>query len=145
MPFFLRYIFRTKPGKRALDKFFLKIPIISPLVQKTNAAYTVRTIGSLVSSGVPIVTALEITAGVLGNIYFREAMLFCAQFVRKGGKLSEALKNYKDLYPPVVIQMIEVGEETGETSEILQKLADFFEDEVALATKSIMIKLSVVL
>jgi type IV pilus assembly protein PilC len=131
-------IFISRPfGKKIADKISLKIPIISPLIQKTNSAYTVRTIGSLINSGVPIVSALEITAGILGNFYFRDALLGSAEQVRKGKKLSEALKHYGNLYPLVVLQMIEVGEETGETSDILQKLAVFFEEEVADTTKNL--------
>ncbi|MFH1401561.1 MAG: type II secretion system F family protein [Parcubacteria group bacterium] len=132
----LRIILRTKSGKRAFDRISLKIPIIASLVQKTNSAYTTRTIGSLLSSGVPVTTALEVTSGVLGNIYFREALQKSAERVRKGEKFSAALKSFGDLYPQVVIQMLEVGEETGETSDVLQKLADFFEEEVTNTTKN---------
>jgi type IV pilus assembly protein PilC len=123
-------------GKRIIDRITLKLPIISSLIQKTNAAYTVRTIGSLINSGVPITNALEITSGILGNVYFKEALTGSAEQVRKGRKLSESLRSYGDLYPLIVLQMIEVGEETGETADILQKLADFFEEEVANATKN---------
>jgi type IV pilus assembly protein PilC len=129
--------FAAKPwGKKVIDKLTLKLPIVSPLVQKTNAAYTVRTIGSLINSGVPITNALEITSGILGNVYFKEALTGSAEQVRKGKKLSESLKSYGDLYPLIVLQMMEVGEETGETADILQKLADFFEEEVANTTKN---------
>jgi type IV pilus assembly protein PilC len=123
-------------GRRLIDKLTLKLPIISPLIQKTNAAYTVRTIGSLINSGVPIVSALEITSGILGNVYFKEALTGSAEQIRKGRKLSESLRSYGELYPLIVLQMMEVGEETGETADILQKLADFFEEEVANATKN---------
>ena len=96
----------------------------------------VRTLGSLINSGVPFVTALEITSRVLGNINFREAIIKATEKVKKGKKLSESLHPYEGLFPSVVIQMIEVGEETGETSDILQKLAVFFEEEVTNATKN---------
>lgn len=132
----LRFALNTESGKRIFDKVSLKIPIIAPLVQKTNAAYTTRTIGSLLNSGIQVTSALEITSRVLANVYFREALLGSAEKVRKGEKLSTALKSYGDIYPSVVIQMIEVGEETGETPEILQKLADFFEEEVENSTKN---------
>ncbi len=132
----LRIALGTKSGKRVFDRISLKIPIISPLVQKTNSAYTTRTIGSLLSSGVPVTNALEITSGVLGNVYFQEALSKSAEKVRKGEKLSAALKSFGNLYPSMVIQMLEVGEETGETSDILQKLADFYEEEVTSATKN---------
>lgn len=134
---FLRTISRTKTGKRLFDKLILKLPIISSIVKKTNSAQTVRTLSSLITSGIPIVQALEIVSGSLGNFYFKEAMTKAKEEVKKGGKLSEALKPYQNLYPLLVIQMIEVGEETGQTSDILRKLADFFEEEVTLATKNL--------
>jgi len=133
----MRIILKTKTGKKIFDFLALKIPIISPLIQKTNSAYTVRTLSSLISSGVPIVRSLEIISGAVGNIYFQKAMVDASEKVRKGLKLSEALRPYQGLYPPTVIQMIEVGEETGETSTILAKLADFYEEEVANATKNL--------
>ena len=117
----LRYASKTEKGKKIIDSVSLKIPIISPIIRKTNSAYTVRTLSSLISAGVPIVRALEIVSETLGNIYFKEAITEAAEKVRKGSKLSETLRPYSKLYPLVVIQMIEVGEETGETSNILQK------------------------
>jgi len=134
---FLRTISRTKTGKRLFDKLILKFPIISSIVKKTNSAQTVRTLSSLITSGIPIVQALGIVSGSLGNFYFKEAMTKAKEEVKKGGKLSEALKPYQNLYPLLVIQMIEVGEETGQTSDILAKLADFFEEEVTLATQNL--------
>jgi type IV pilus assembly protein PilC len=128
---------KTKLGKKIIDTFMLKLPVISALIKKTNSAYTVRTLSSLIASGIPIVRSLEIVAGVLGNIYYKEAIMEAAEKVKKGGKLSEALKAHKDIYPLVVFQMIEVGEETGESSEILARLADFFEEEVGNATKNL--------
>jgi type IV pilus assembly protein PilC len=134
--FLFRFILQTKTGKLVLDTVVLKTPLISPLIKKTNAANTVRTLSSLVSAGVPIVRSLEIVSGALGNIYYKRAIMEAADQVRKGKKLGEVLKKYENIYPILVIQMIAVGEETGETSTILQKLADFFEDEVANATKN---------
>lgn len=135
--FFFLQAKRTKRGKATIDSLLLKLPIISPIIRKTNAAQTVRTLSSLIASGVPIVRALEIVSGTLGNIYFKKAISEAAERVRKGEKLSEALKPYQDIYSLTVIQMIAVGEETGETSNILQKLADFFEEEVGRATENL--------
>ena len=132
-----RLILKTKIGKLVFDTIVLKIPVISPLVKKTNAAITVRILSSLISAGVPIVRSLEIVSGALGNVYYKEAMLKAAESVRKGSKLGDVLKKYDNIYPNLVIQMIAVGEETGETSTILKKLADFFEEEVANATKNL--------
>ncbi len=128
---------KTKKGKRAIDTLLLKIPIASPIIRKTNSASTVRTLSSLIASGVPIVRSLEIVSGTLGNIYFKEAIEEAAEKVRKGEKLSDALKPYQDIYPVTVIQMIAVGEETGETSSILSKLADFFEEEIGRDTENL--------
>lgn len=133
----LRLALKTKIGKLIFDAIALKIPIISPIVKKTNSAHTVRTLSSLIAAGVPIVRSLEIVSGALGNVYYKKAIAQAAERVRKGAKLAEVLKEYENIYPNLVIQMIAVGEETGETSTILQKLADFFEQEVANATKNL--------
>jgi type IV pilus assembly protein PilC len=134
---FLRQILKTKIGKKFFDKLFLKIPVISPIIKKINSAQTIRTLSSLITAGVPIVQSLGIVSGSLGNVYFKVAITKAQEEVRKGGKLSEALKPYQNLYPLVVIQMMEVGEETGQTADILAKLADFYEEEVTVATKNI--------
>lgn len=136
--FLLRLILKTKKGKKAFDNLTLKIPIISSMVKKNNSASTIRTLSSLIGSGVPIVRSLEITSRTLGNIYFKEAISEVAKEVKKGAKLSESLNPYQKIYPSLIIQMIEVGEETGQTSDILQKLAEFFEEEVTNDTKNLL-------
>ncbi len=133
----LRIILRTTTGKLIFDSLFLKIPIISSIIIKTNSAYTVRTLGSLIASGVPIVRSLEITAGTLGNIYYKRAMTSASEQMKKGAKLSQLLDQYRNIYPSVLIQMMAVGEETGQMANMLQKLADFFEEEVANTTKNL--------
>jgi type IV pilus assembly protein PilC len=133
----MRMALRTKIGKNLIDAVTLRIPIISPIIKKSNSAFTTRTLSSLIIAGVPIVRSLEIISRSLGNVYFRNAIAEAAEKVRKGGKLFEALKPYQHLYPLLVIQMIEIGEETGETSTILTKLADFYEEEVANTTKNL--------
>jgi type IV pilus assembly protein PilC len=96
-----------------------------------------RTLSSLITAGVPVVRSLEITARTLGNIHYRSALIEVSQKVKKGEKISEALKFYENIYPPIVIQMIAIGEETGETSNVLNQLAEFFEEEVTNATKNL--------
>jgi type IV pilus assembly protein PilC len=135
--FLFQRIFKTRAGKRVFDKIALKTPIISPIVRQTNSAQTLRTLSSLITSGVPIVQSLKIVSGALGNIYFQEAIAEAKEKVQKGEKLSEALKPYQNIYPPMVIQMVEIGEETGQTSEVLAKLANFYEEEVTNATKNL--------
>lgn len=136
LSFVLSLVLKTEKGRKIKDSLLLKLPIVAPLVQKTNSAYTARTISSLLSSGVPIAQSLEIVSGTLGNVYFKKAMEGTAKKVREGSKLSEVLGEYK-VYPDIVIQMMRVGEETGETSRVLSQLADFFEEEVANATKNL--------
>jgi type IV pilus assembly protein PilC len=135
--FLFRLVLARKESKRIIDALTLKIPVISPLIKKTNTAYTARTLSSLIASGVPIVKSLEITSGALGNVYFKKSLSEASEEVRKGAKLSEALEPYHNIYPLIIFQMIKVGEETGETSEILNKLAEFFEGEVSNATKNL--------
>jgi type IV pilus assembly protein PilC len=130
---------RTKSGRKITHFLLLKFPIISPIIKKSNAAYIVRTLSSLFSAGVPIVRSLEIISDTISNFYFRETIVQAAKVVKKGGKFSSALASYPHIYPPSVVQMIEVGEETGETSLILAKLADFFEEEVENATKNLSV------
>jgi len=133
----LRLSLRNKKVKRVLDKIYLHLPIFGGLVQKVNSARFARTLSSLVDSGVAIVNALKIVAGTLGNIHFKEALINSASQVQKGKELSLALINYKDLYPPMVIQMIQVGEQTGSLSDILKNLADFYEEEIDNTTKNL--------
>lgn len=128
---------RSERGGRVKSYVFLKIPIMAKIVRQTNIALTLRTLGSLLRAGVPIVRALEVSSGALTNSYFRQSLLKAAKIVKKGGKISAALEPYQNLYSSMVIQMMEVGEETGETPDVLGKLADFYEEEVATATKKL--------
>jgi len=132
---FLR-IAKTEIGKSTLAFLSLKAPIFSPIIRKINSAQTARTLSSLISAGVPITKSLEILSGSLGNIYYKKAMAEAAEKVRKGEKLSDVMAEHEKIYPILVIQMVAVGEETGQSAEILEKLADFFEEEVANATKN---------
>ena len=128
---------KTGAVKKIIDRSVLKMPVISSIVKNTNSAYMVRTLSSLISAGVHLPKALEITAATLGNIYYQQALRQASESVSKGQKLSEALKEFQGIYSQTLLQMISVGEETGETSSILQKLADFYEEEVAKTTKNL--------
>ena len=136
--FILSFTPKIEKGKRVMDALFLKIPVISTLVIKTNSAQAIRTLGSLISAGVPIIRSLKVTSDVLSNIYYKDALLVAMEKVKKGEKLSDALSPYENIFPLVVIQMIKVGEETGKTAPILTKLADFFEEEIDYATKNMV-------
>jgi len=135
--FLLARALKTEIGKRVLSFLSLKVPIISPIIKKANSAQTIRTLSSLITAGVPITRSLEILSQSLGNLYYQKAMVVAAEKVRKGANLSDALSPYSYIYSPLVIQMVAVGEETGQTAEILEKLADFYEEKVANVTKNL--------
>ena len=130
-------IIKTRMGKTAFDAVTLHLPVVSPIVRKTNSAMTARALSSLAAAGVPIVRSLEVTAGTLSNTYYKKAVADASEKLKKGIKLSEALNDYKKIYPSIVIHMTAVGEETGELVQMLQKLADFFEDEVSNSMKNL--------
>jgi len=130
---------RTKEGKSLLDTTLLRIPFISGIVKSSNSAGLVRSVSSLIGAGVSLIRALEISAKTVGNHYFQDALLDAGKQIKKGEKLSSALKPYQNLFPLGVIEMVEVGEETGKTSVILKKLADFYEQEAVNAIEKLTI------
>jgi len=123
-------IYKTNKGKYFFHNILLKMPIIGPIVKKVNIAKFSRTVSSLLKTDIMIVKTFEITAGVLGNVYYRQALNEMSEKVQKGGSIYEIISSYENLFPPVVIQMISVGEETGELAYILEELAQFYEGEV---------------
>ncbi|MBI4137844.1 MAG: type II secretion system F family protein [Candidatus Sungbacteria bacterium] len=129
--------FKTKAGGAAFGRLILHAPIFGSLVHKYNAARFSRSLSYLVTAGVPITRSLEITARVLGNIRYREAVLYAARDIQKGKQLNEILSSSPDLFDPIVTQMIKVGEETGNLSSMLLRLALFFESEVTSTTKNL--------
>lgn len=130
-------LLKTKKGKWLLDTFLIKMPFISPIIKKSNSAFLVRSLSSLIISGTPIIRSLEIASETTGNYYFKKAITEAAGKIAKGEKLSSSLKSYQDIFPIGVIEMIEVGEETGRMSDILKKLADFYEEETISAVEKI--------
>lgn len=121
---------RTTAGRRGRDWAFLHIPIIGGLVREANAARTARTMASLLSAGVDVLTALEISREVVQNSYFREVIADAQKAVGAGEPLSSVFQKNEDLYPPFVGEMMSVGEETGATPEMLKRLAIYYENEV---------------
>lgn len=126
---------RTAPGKRMFDLIFLRMPLIGTMVKEVNAARTSRTLSSLLQSGVDVLSALEIARQVVQNSYFREVIKDAGARVGKGEPLSSAFSRRGDLYPAFVPEMMAVGEETGALSEMLKRLAHFYEEEVDRKTK----------
>ncbi len=130
---------KTPKGKRVLDTFLLRMPVISQITKKSNSAFLVRSLSSLIASGVPLIRALEISSKTVSNQYFSKALVEAGVKIKKGEKLSGALRPHADLFPFGVIEMMEVGEETGKTAVILKKLAEFYEQEAAAAVEKMAI------
>ncbi len=126
---------RTRAGKRGLDFFFLHLPLIGVMVREVNAARTSRTLASLLSSGVDVITSLDIVGEVVQNSYFRQVIKDASVAVGAGQPLSTAFMRREDLYPAFVGEMMAVGEETGQSAEMLKRLAVFYETEVDRKTK----------
>jgi len=125
----LRYAYRTDGGRLAIDKFMLKVPVFGPLIRKAAVARFTRTLSTLVSSGVPILDALQITSRTTGNRVVEKAIIEARASISQGKTIAEPLIDSK-VFPPMVCQMIAVGETTGALDSMLAKIADFYDDEV---------------
>lgn len=134
--FAYRQYYKTKVGRLTMDRFFLKMPLFGDLIQKTATARFCRTFGALSRSGVPILTALEIVRDTAGNQVIANAVDEARREVQTGGMISLALQR-EQVFPVMAIQMISIGEETGEIDTMLMKVADFYEDEVEQAVKAL--------
>jgi type IV pilus assembly protein PilC len=120
---------RTASGKRNIDSLLLKLPIFGELIKKVAVARFTRTLGTMVSSGVPILDALEITAKTAGNVIVEEVIFDARSSIAEGQTIAEPLSE-TDIFPGMVTQMISVGESTGALDAMLEKIADFYDDEV---------------
>ena len=125
----LRYSYQTENGRMAMDRALLEMPVFGDLIRKSSIARFTRTLSTLVSSGVPILDALLITAKTSGNKVVERAVLATRLSISEGNSISEPLVQSK-VFPPMVCQMISVGESTGALDAMLQKIAEFYEDEV---------------
>lgn len=128
---FIAYkILQTYRGKFYFQKMVLMTPMFAPIIKKINLAKFARTLSSLLKTDIMIIKSLQITAKVLGNLHYREAINDIAEKIKKGIAINEVLYGYPKLFPPIVTQMISIGEQTGELDNILQELAEFYEEEV---------------
>jgi type IV pilus assembly protein PilC len=130
------YIYRTPGGKRFFHRVFLSLPIFGPLFQKIAVARFTRTLGTLLSSGVPIMDALEVVAKTAGNVIVEEAILHVRNKIAEGKNMVEPLME-KKVFPSMVVQMLGVGEQTGALDTMLSKIADFYEEEVDVAVAAL--------
>ena len=123
-------LIKTKRGRYAFHGLLLKLPIFSPIIKKINLARFARTTSSLLKTDIMIIKSFQIAANVLGNVHYRQALMEMSDKIKKGGTINEVVANYPKLFPPVVAQMIAVGEDTGELDYILEELAEFYEGEI---------------
>jgi type IV pilus assembly protein PilC len=119
----------TASGKRRVDSAMLRLPIIGELIRKVAVARFTRTLGTMVKSGVPILDALEITARTAGNVIVEEVVMDARSSIAEGQTIAEPLAE-SIIFPGMVTQMISVGESTGALDAMLEKIADFYDDEV---------------
>lgn len=127
----------TSTGKHLFGKLALKIPAVSNLVTKSAASMMARTLSTLMGAGVPLIEAVEIVSGVMTNIWYQEAMLDAKTEISLGSPLSVPLEK-SGLFPPLVYHMVRIGEESGNTEEMLDKLADYYDEEVEMAVQGLM-------
>jgi type IV pilus assembly protein PilC len=128
---------KTDAGKKVTHRVVLSLPVFSGIVVKINLARFVRVFSSLIKSGMPIVEALEVSSHVVGNIYYQKAIAEAASKVKIGSPLSSGFRKQPKLFTNLVVQMMEVGEESGTTDAVLAEVAEFYEADVDQTMKNL--------
>jgi type IV pilus assembly protein PilC len=131
-----RVAYSSDGGRSVIDKFYIRMPILGPLLSNIQVVEMTRMLGMLLKSGIPIIEAMYSTAGALGNIHFSNAMIYSAEKVSKGSAIALSLAK-SDVIPSIVIKMIATGEDTGSLDKILQDLSSFYENEVNETTANL--------
>ncbi|MBX4187756.1 MAG: type II secretion system F family protein [Candidatus Doudnabacteria bacterium] len=143
MPVFIGLVFgflywrKTEPGKAVVHKVVLYLPIFGKIVKKINTARFLGIFASLLKSGMPIVDSLNVSCDVVGNIYYKQSISQAAAKVKVGTSLAATFKKNTNLFDPLMVQMMEVGEESGTTDVILNEIAMFYEGEVEQVMKNL--------
>lgn len=135
--FLLTRFLKTPKGKALFHRLVLRLPMLSPIIKKVAVARFARTFSALMGAGVAVLEALHITANAVGNVVYEQSLIEAAEEVKNGKNLSAIIDKQPKLYPPIVAQMLAVGEETGQTDIVLVKVADFYEEEVDAAIDGI--------
>ncbi|HEX5131985.1 MAG TPA: type II secretion system F family protein [Candidatus Krumholzibacteria bacterium] len=132
----LQRYYKTDAGRLMIDKLLLRVPVLGMVIRKGSVARFTRTLGTLISSGVPILSGLEITARTAGNRVVENAVMSTRESISQGNTIAEPLKSC-GVFPPMVTSMISVGEQTGALDEMLDKIANFYDSEVDTAVDSL--------
>jgi type IV pilus assembly protein PilC len=135
--FGIRAYYATNGGRHTIDRFLLNLPVLGMILRKIAVARFCRTLSTLMASGVPILDGLDITARTAGNAIIEDAIMVTRQSIERGETVSAPLEKTK-VFPPMVTQMINVGETTGALDAMLSKIADFYEEEVDTAVAGLM-------
>ena len=131
------YLFRAPFMAKYIDYVVIRLPAIGTMSKELNTARTARTMSSLLFSGVPITRAIEITQDVVQNVYYKKVLVEAKDVIERGAPLSEVFKAHTDLYPIMMSEMMQVGEETGKLSDMLLEIASFYEGEIENRTKNL--------
>jgi type IV pilus assembly protein PilC len=134
----IAYVFgrKSEPGRKLLDWLKISLPVVGPMCRKVTLSRSIRTLGTMVASGVSIVEGIKLTAEVASNWYFEQAWHRVLVQITEGRRISDALKEEKDLFPPTLVQMISAGEETGKLDIVLSKVSVFYDREVETSLKA---------
>lgn len=135
---FIKFFRRTEQGRKITDMVLLKLPIIGDILLKSSLSRFARTLGTLLGSGVPILNSMEISARASGNKIIEDVIINMRDDITGGKSLTEVLKARTELFPPIFIQMVNVGESTGGTDDMLNKVSDFYDEEVDNAVANLM-------
>jgi type IV pilus assembly protein PilC len=133
---YTRSYYQSEEGRLKIDTFSLKIPIFGPILKKVAIARFSRTFGTLIESGVPITTALDVTRTSINNALLESVLIKVKKDIEEGSPISNQLQN-SNVFPPMVTQMVAIGEEAGELENMLNKIADFYDDEVDSSVESL--------
>jgi type IV pilus assembly protein PilC len=135
--YFIKQFYATPAGQLVIDRFLLKVPVLGDVLRKSAVSRFTRTLGTLISSGVSILDGLEITARTSGNRVVQDAIMKSRASIAGGDTIAGPLQK-SEVFPPMVISMISVGEQTGGLDEMLSKIADFYDDEVDAAVSALL-------
>lgn len=135
---FVKFFRRSENGRKITDSIFLRIPVLGTILLKASLSRFSRTLGTLLGSGVPILNSMEISARASGNKVIEDVVIDMKEDITAGKSLTEVLKSKPEIFPPIFVQMVNVGESTGATDEMLNKVADFYDEEVDNTVANLM-------